>query len=197
MLKFIKRWGGKIYFRGVAFLIIGKKGKTMPDTERIIQEFDQLVSRHGKLILFLCQRASYGRVGMCSELRQECYAELLLRLAERGTALEGTREKAWVYGRCRVAIDRYLRHLRHLSTLPFPEGMEEMLAAPAETPQQVAADFAATLGEAERRFFLLLAKGANDETLERTLGLKHRTVIQMKHNIKKKLKEYIYENKRD
>ena len=134
MLKFIKRWGGKIYFRGVAFLIIGKKGKTMPDTERIIQEFDQLVSRHGKLILFLCQRASYGRVGMCSELRQECYAELLLRLAERGTALEGTREKAWVYGRCRVAIDRYLRHLRHLSTLPFPEGMEEMLAAPAETP---------------------------------------------------------------
>jgi hypothetical protein len=134
---------------------------------------------------------------MCSELRQECYAELLLRLAERGTALEGTREKAWVYGRCRVAIDRYLRRLRLLATLPFPEAMEEMLAAPAETPQQVAADFSATLGEAVRRFFLLLAKGADDETLERTLGLKHRTVIQMKHNIKKKLKEYIYENERD
>ncbi|MBR1549422.1 MAG: hypothetical protein IJ634_02170 [Bacteroidales bacterium] len=166
----------------------------MPVTEQTYQEYDQFVVRYRKLILFLCQRASYGRTEMSKELMQECFLELLVRWPERKAGLAGLEERLWIYGRCHVAIDRYLRCLKRLVTVPFTEGLAASQEADNAMVRLVAEDFAATLGEAERRFFLLLAQGASDEELARLLGLKYRTVIQMKSNIKKKMKKFFYED---
>lgn len=165
----------------------------MPGAKRTYNDYDRLVERYRKFILFLCHRASYGRVEMSRELLQECYVELLQRLPELDAAVLPPREAAWVYVRCRVAIGRYQRRLARAATLPLPRDMEERLVSADESESQfVVGDFAACLREPERRFFLLMAQGADDEELAQALGVKHRTVIQMKHNIKKKFKEFVY-----
>ena len=37
----------------------------------------------------------------------------------------------------------------------------------------------------------MMVDGATDKDIEQALGLKHRSLIQMRHNIKKKLQQYI------
>lgn len=76
----------------------------MQDEEQIKKEFEQLMVRHGKIVEFLCRRASYGREVICQELVQECYVALLRHLMERRVEGMEKGERAWVSMQCRSAI---------------------------------------------------------------------------------------------
>ena len=69
-------------------------------------------------------------------------------------------------------------------------GVADTQPAPREVTRLTIDELAANLNGTERRCFLLMAEGADDKELERELGLKHRSVVQMRHNIKKKLQKY-------
>lgn len=163
----------------------------MRDEEQLYKEFDQLIGRHRKLIRFLCQRASYGREANCRDLIQECYVAMLKHQPGREPDQSGRREFWWVYWQCRSAIDCYCRKMQRIIEVPLNGEFADTRPAAGEVTRLTVDELAACLDGKERRFFLLMADGADDEELGQVLGLKHRSVVQMRHNIKKKLQKYI------
>jgi len=159
----------------------------MSGRKQIIKEYNQLVGRHKRLIEFMCQRASYGQDIYYYDMLQECYEEILTHMLEQRKVSEGL----WVYMQCRHAITRYRRSVKHIPQMLYNLAMVENEEAYLEVSQLTVDDFAACLNGAERRCFLLMASGATDEEIEQKLNIKHRTLIQMRSNIKKKLKKYI------
>lgn len=162
----------------------------MHDEKQLRKDFDRLVGRHKRLIKFLCQRASYGQEAYCSDLMQECYLTLLNRMVDKEMGWSEQRERVWVYWQCRSAIDCYRRKQSFIAWLPLSNEMADTQPAPREVTRLTIDELAANLNGTERRCFLLMAEGADDKELERELGLKHRSVVQMRHNIKKKLQKY-------
>lgn len=164
----------------------------MRDEEQLLyKEFDQLIGRHRRLIRFLCQRASYGREANCRDLIQGCYVAMLKHLPGREPDQSGRREFWWVYWQCRSAIDCYRRKMQRIIEVPLNGEFADTRPAASEVTRLTVDELAACLDGKERRFFLLMADGADDEELGQVLGLKHRSVVQMRHNIKKKLQKYI------
>ena len=163
----------------------------MRDEEQLYKEFDQLIGRHRKLIRFLCQRASYGREAHCRDLIQECYVAMLKHLSGREPGQSGRHELRWVYWQCRSAIDSYRRKMQRIIEVPLSDELAYSRPAASEVTRLTVDELAACLDGKERRFFLLMVDGADDEELGQVLGLKHRSVVQMRHNIKKKLQKYI------
>lgn len=163
----------------------------MAGQEETYKEYDAMVERHRRFILVMCQRASYGREWLCRELLQECYVELLKRMPELAPTRGGREELRWVYGRCRVAITRYRRRVARWSELPLTAVLAESVAGGGEVNRLTVDELASCLDGAERRMFMMLSEGADDGEIARVLGLKRRTVVQMRHNIKKKLIKYI------
>ena len=163
----------------------------MPDEEQLFIKYDQLIGRHKDFIEYMCKRASYGQVFYCREMVLECYLEVMNHMSEMKDGMSGWHEKLWIHGQCRHAITRCRRNMRHIPLL-IPDDMLDMApGAQPDVSQLTVEDFAACLNGAERRCFLLMVTGISDEELEQTLGLKHRSFIQLRHNIKKKLLEYI------
>lgn len=163
----------------------------MSNEEQIKKEFEQLINRHRKLINFLCLRASYGREAFHQEFMQECYLMLLDQMGTLKSGKSELYERAWVYWKCRDAISRYrYREKRFPQTMP-DNLLVDVLEAPREATQLTVEDLASCLDGTERRCFLLMAAGATDDQLEKELGLRHSSVLQMRHTIKKKLKQYI------
>ena len=163
----------------------------MPKLDPDIKEYDQLIERHKKLINFLCLRASYGQKVHYSDLVQECYIELLKCLSERTADLSATPENIWVYWKCRSAITRYRRSVQQLPQMMHDVNEADSMVSDGAVTQLTVDDLAACLDGVERHCFLLMADGADDEELERELGIKHRSLIQLRHNIKKKLQQYL------
>lgn len=159
----------------------------MSDKKHIIKEYYLLIERHRKLIEFMCQHASYGQDIYYYDMLQECYEEILTHMLEQRKVSEGL----WVYMQCRHAITRYRRSVKHIPQMLYNLAKVENEEADLEVSQLTVDDFAACLNGAERRCFLLMASGATDEEIEQKLNIKHRTLIQMRSNIKKKLKKYI------
>lgn len=176
---------------GCFWCIIYAEGKNMRDEEQLYKEFDQLIGRHRRLIRFLCQRASYGREANCRDLIQECYVAMLKHLPGREPDQSGRREFWWVYWQCRSAIDCYRRKMQRIIEVPLNGEFADTRPAASEVTRLTVDELAACLDGKERIFFLLMADGADDEELGQVLGLKHRSVVQMRHNIKKKLQKYI------
>ena len=166
-----------------------QKGIRMHNDARIDKEDKLFLERHKWIIERLCLRASYGRDSHYCDMMQECYLTLLRRLPGRKKKMSEMLERAWVYWQCRSAIDCYRRKLRCLTWVPLAEA-EETATASSERMTLVVEDIAAGLKGKERECFLLMAAGATDKELEQKLGLKHRSVVQMRHNIKKKIQEY-------
>lgn len=189
-LKNVKKDTPKYTF-GVFFAIYGYSAPFMPDEEQILKTFTLLIERHRKLIETLCLKASYGHPAQFCDMRQECYLEILTHMAEKEIPLSRPRERVWVYWQCRHAITRFLRDLKHFP-VPFGnENPEETLKAKPQLSAIDINDFAALLRGTERRCYLMMVDGATDKEIEQALGLKHRSLIQMRHNIKKKLQQYI------
>ena len=163
----------------------------MHDEEQIRREFDQLVGRHRKLIELLCLQASYGQEVYYRDFLQECYVSLLTYLSEHQDSMTELREQSWVFWQCRAAITRYRRSLNHFPKLLRDDVLSDTCLAPEEVSQLTVDDLVSCLDDTERRCFLLMAAGASNEEIEQQLGLKHRSVIQIRHNIKKKLQQYI------
>jgi RNA polymerase sigma factor (sigma-70 family) len=163
----------------------------MLDEEHIKKAFDQLVGRHRKLIEFLCLKASYGQEVYYRDLLQECYLSLLKHLAERKDSMSELNEDAWVFWVCRAAITRYRRSLKLFPETLYTDFLADLRQAPDEVSQLTVDDCLSCLSGAERRCFLLMLDGASLEELQQQLGLKRRSVIQLRHNIKKKLQQYI------
>ena len=161
----------------------------MHNGEDIYREFDQLVGRHRKLIEFLCLRASHGQEIYYADLTQECYIALLNHLSERPPSTSEAHERAWVYWRCRSAITRYHRSIKNLH-LHLDQTLADTLEAPSEVTSLTLDDLAACLNDTERRCFLLMAAGLDEEELARELRIKRRSVVQLRHNIKKKLQKH-------
>ena len=76
----------------------------MTINRHIQREAERLVAKYGKLIRFLCLRASYGQDVYYCDLLQECYLMLINRLEERKPGMSELQEHAWVYWCCRDAI---------------------------------------------------------------------------------------------
>lgn len=163
----------------------------MHEREQEYREFDLLVGRHGKFISFLCQRWSYGQKTCCHDLMQECYISLLEHLPERKADSPRQSELAWVYWRCRHAISHYRQRQRTPATIALTGELADSLAAGSEVTQMTVDELAACLSGKERRCFLLMADGFGDEEIEHMLELKHRSMIQMRHNIKEKIRKHI------
>ena len=163
----------------------------MSDEQQIIKEYDQLIGRHKKLIEFMCQRASYGQDIHYSDLIQECYIEILTHMLGKRIKRLEIRESLWVYMQCRHAITRYRRAVKKFPKVIHDMKVVENTEAYHEVSKLTVDDLAACLDGAERRCFLLLASGIPDEEIEQKLNIKHRTLIQMRYNIKRKLKKYI------
>ena len=163
----------------------------MHNEEQLCREFEQLVGRHGRLIKFLCLRASYGQEIYYKDLMQECYMMLLTKMPELKSDASEMRERAWVFWRCRDAIARYRYQLKCFPGFLNEELLVDIMKTPDEVTQLTIEDLAACLDGTERRCFLLMAGGASDEELEQELGLKHSSLLRMRHTIKKKLQQYI------
>lgn len=162
----------------------------MHDHGQLQREFDQLIHRHRKLVDFLCHTASYGQERYYRELLQDCYIALLEGLSRRSPrpGLPGT---TWVYWQCRGAITSYKRRLRKIAEVPLSDTMVDSLTATHEATDLTIDELASCLDGTERQAFRLMAQGISDEELAKALALSHRSVIQMRHNIKKKLEQYI------
>jgi len=163
----------------------------MHNEKDIIGEFERLMTRRQQLVESLCFRASYGRFDYSRDLQQECYKELIHQLPQRMENPDGRSEKAWVYWCCRSAIGHYLRRLRFHTMLPLSDRVAEVGEATHEVTALTVDEMASCLSGVERRCFLLLAEGADDNELQRQLAVSHRSIVQMKSNIKKKLYEYL------
>jgi DNA-directed RNA polymerase specialized sigma24 family protein len=164
-----------------------------PEEEiKLCHEFDLLLERHGKMIDFLCLRASCGRQGYYGELQQECYTEILSHLAQRLASQERQMpEPQWVWWRCRRAISHYQRSVRYRAMLLLHRREAEGGEATHEVTQLTVDELAACLHGDDRRCFLLMVDGASDDELRQLLHLKANSLRQMKSRIKKKLYEYL------
>ena len=189
MLNFVKNHLLQYTFRPF-FAYIYCKRIFMDGTNEKCRELYKLMERHGKFVEFLCRWESYGREQWCADLMQECFLELMRRLPERDARWGEAHEKAWVYWRCRAVFVAYRRKQKRMGVVPISSELEEALTASSEVTRLTVDDLAACLDGPERQCFLLMAEGLSDEEIERRLGLKHRTLIQMRHNIKKKLHQY-------
>ena len=163
----------------------------MSISKRIQHESEQLVARHGKLIRFLCLRASYGQDIYYRDLLQECYLMLISRMEERKPGMSELRERAWVYWCCRDAIARFRNNERR-SPSRLPAGwLPATRVAPCEVTQNTIDDLASCLNGAERLCFLRMAAGVPDAEIEKEFGITHHHLLQLRHTIKKKLQQYI------
>ena len=163
----------------------------MHGDEQLCRKLEQLVGRHRKMIEILCQRASYGWDDTYRDLVQECYVALLEHLHKRSSDISELYEGAWVYWRCRGAITRFRRareqHLQPMSDDALPDTE----TSTHEVTQMTFDELTAGLSPSERRVFALMADGVSDEEIARQMGVKIHTVSQMRHNIKKKLQQYL------
>ena len=164
-----------------------------PEEEiKLCHEFDLLLERHGKMIDFLCLRASCGRQGYYGELQQECYNEILSHLAQRLASQERQMpEPQWVWWRCRSAISHYQRSVRYRAMLLLHGREAEGGEATHEVTQLTVDELASYLAGTERRCFLLMVEGVGDAELARRLNIKPSSLRQLKHKIKKTLYEKI------
>ena len=163
----------------------------MSNNEHLKKEFKQLIGRHRKLIEFLCQKASYGNEIYYFDLLQECYIKLLNGLPGKKAGISQPHERAWVFWQCRDAIARYRYQEKRFLQLLHDSMPPDTHVASDEVSQLTVDDLASCLGDTERRCFLLMADGRPDEEIEEELGLKHKSFIQMRHEIKKKLQQYL------
>lgn len=162
----------------------------MQDGYNPYREFNQLIERHGKLIMSICRVRSFGRAKVCRELMQECYVALIDHIEDL-RRLPAERERGWVKSQCRGAISHYWRSLRRGQGEPIDEELAETLAAPREVTAGTFDELMVLLTAKEREFFTLVVEGASDEELSERLGVERKTVVQMRYRIKKKIKEYI------
>lgn len=163
----------------------------MSDSEHLKKVYEQLVCRHRKLIEFLCQRASYGNETYYLDLLQECYMMLLRCLPNKKAGISQPHERAWVFWRCRDAIARYRYQEKRFLRLLRDSMSSDTSVAHSEVSQLTIDDLASCLSDAEQRCFHLMAAGASDKEIEQQLDLQHRSLIQMRHEIKKKLHKYL------
>ena len=159
--------------------------------EHFISEFKRLTNRHRDFIEQLCQRASYGQPVYCRELIQECYLELMEQMPGRKSDDSSGNERIWVYRRCRYAIKRYWRLAKHFPMLLPVDQLATNSQAPHEVSSLTIDDLAACLDGTEQKCFRLMADGTSDKEIERILQVKHHTLIQIRHEIKIKLKKYM------
>lgn len=155
------------------------------------EEFDRLIERHRGLVEFLCRRASYGRAEYSADLVQECYVTLLDGMERRKAGMSEMKERAWVYWQCRGAITRYWRGEQRYLRMLIDKGEHGDATSTHEVTALTAEDLMSCLEEKERRCFLLMAAGRSEKEIEKELGLKHRSLVQMRHNIRKKIQEYL------
>ncbi len=159
--------------------------------KHIQHETEQLVARYGKLIRFLCLRASYGQEAYYCDLLQECYLMLINKMGERKPGMSELHERAWVYWCCRDAIARFRNHEKRFPSVLPAELLPDTREAPCEVTQNSIDDLASCLKGTERLCFLRMASGVSDEEIEKEFGITHHHLLQLRHTIKKKLQQYI------
>ena len=163
----------------------------MTINRHIQRDAERLVAKYGKLIRFLCLRASYGQDVYYCDLLQECYLMLINRLEERKPGMSELQEHAWVYWCCRDAIARFRNHAKRFPSVLPAELLPDTREAPSVVTQNIIDDLASCLKGTERLCFLRMANGLSDEEIEKEFGISHHHLLQLRHTIKKKLEQYI------
>lgn len=153
-------------------------------------KFDSLISRYKGLIDYLCMRRASGDENRCAELRQDCYLSLWHYLPTLRENCSSFHEAAWVVWHCRSVFSHLSYRRRTHTFLPIDENMADTITESDNSQLRDTIDsLAKHLTPHERRAFYLMTEGYSAEDMAKELGIKHRSVVLLRHRIIEKLKK--------
>ncbi len=155
-------------------------------------EFDRIVHQYSKLIRWLCWMHSGGSESTTADLMQEVLVALWNNI---GTLREGAtsfQEKAWVRLRCLSEL-QHQRRRRTVETVSLYEGLEAMVSddvdSELEQQRERIYSLAEGLTEHEREVLDLLLENYSVAEIAAKLGIKPRSVSQLKLRMVEKMKQ--------
>ncbi len=146
-----------------------------------------MVQRHRRMIRAICLWHATGGAVECDDLVQEVLAALWHyrhRLREGATPEE---ERAWVRFHCRSVVQHQYRRKR-VETVRLDEQMPLADAPQADARERIA-ELATDLTAHERKVMEMTLDGYEADDIARELGIKSRSVVQIRWRIVKKMKQ--------
>lgn len=161
----------------------------MPTNNARYDDFDRMVQRHSSLIRQLCWWHASGRSDECADLVQECLIALWhYRHTLRPGATQG-QERQWVKYHCRSVFSHQDAKQR-----PWLASLDEASALAQEDPsddRERIEEMAQHLSDYEHRVLNLILDGYSVGDIANLLGIKARSVSQIRFRIIEKMRKEI------
>lgn len=169
---------------------VGRHKTMQSDRMTYYRQFQSLVTRHKALIEHFCKLRAYGDKRLCAELQQECYLWLWRRADRLKPGAAPLQETAWVYWQCRAAYSNFSYYRKAWKLLPLDGWMADNIAEPVDNGARDCIEaMADELTDHERRAFLLMADGFDDDEIAQQLNIKQRSVVQLRYRIINELRK--------
>lgn len=161
----------------------------MPTDNARYDDFDRMVLRHRAFIRHLCWWQASGHNEECADLVQECLLTLWhYRHTLRPGATQG-QERQWVKYHCRSVFSH-----RNAKYRPWIVSLDEMQPLPQEEPpdnRERIEELARHLTDYEHRVLNLILDGYSLGDIAALLGIKTKSVSQIRYRIIEKMKKEI------
>lgn len=155
-------------------------------------DFDRLMLRHGKLVRWMCWIYSGGDEVRTADMVQEVLLGLWRCCDTLRPGASEIQERAWVRWHCRSVL-QHLRRRREVVTVALPQWELEDLDVGQEREETAAQremlySLAEGLTEHEHKVLELLMENYSVAEIAAKLGIKPRSVSQLKLRIIEKMK---------
>ena len=139
------------------------------------------------MIRAICLWHATGGAEQCDDLIQEVLLQLWTARDKLREGCSAEEEKAWVRWHCRSVISHYHRR-RRLPTVPL-DSAEEVAATQADEDRETIEALSTGLDERQRKVLQMILDGYRADEIAATLGVKKRSVVQMRWRIVQRMKE--------
>lgn len=147
------------------------------------EKYAQIIIKHESLIERLCMRRAHGDGFECAELKQGCFIAIWKHLPSLKPDVGIFQETAWVAWQCRSVFSHAASSSRELEFVPLDENLSFADTDGADDACDLLDEMAMCLSPDMGRALGLMASGLSVQEMAHELGLKPRSVVQMRYRI--------------
>ena len=155
--------------------------------------FDRLYGRYRRLVEWTCWIYSDEDIVLCQDLYQESLIAIWQRALSLQPDASPSQERKWVLWQCRSICLRY-RKRQPPKMLPIEAAVDVPDESVAfDEVSEMVEELAEDLSPKERTLFDLIVGNYDSTEIDRLLGIRHRSTIQLRYRMLERMRQ-TYEN---
>lgn len=157
-------------------------------------KYIQIICRHERLIERLCIRHSHGDAFLCAEFKQSCHIAIWTHLPSLRPDTDGKNETLWVIWQCRSVFSHEASSKKRIVFETLNETMDSPESNEQESMLETLDEMAQLLPSNMQSPFLLMAAGLSVPEIAQQLGIKNKSVLQLRYRIISLLRKHFAKN---